>query len=193
MATPYETLVEIRPEYPTPMSNDQLGEMLNRVAWIHRSDGWGLLAKPDGASCKQPVTGTKIARDILCIINPNIHYDCLVDAEGQAKPIWQNKGSYLTQRFVSPVDPSAVVPPDNGGTNPDNPCPEIPYNEAYSVEFGLACNEVYKETTEPIDPGMISVQSQRAAWDYYVGDLTWPQSRDKHINELRAVYGLPPI
>ena len=40
---------------------------------------------------------------------------------------------------------------------------------------------------------MISVQSQRAAWDYYVGEMTWPESYKKHINELRAVYGLPPI
>jgi hypothetical protein len=95
--------------------------------------------------------------------------------------------------FVQPYD---VI---GGAPSPEPPTPTppggdvIPYNEQYSIEFGLGCNEVYKESGAAMDPGMISVQSQRAAWDYYVGGLTWPESYKKHINELRAVYGLPPV
>ena len=92
---------------------------------------------------------------------------------------------------VTPVNHLGDTPPE---PSEPEPCPKIPYNEAYSVEFGKGCNEVYNEVGyDKIDPGMISVQSQRAAWDYYVGEMTWPESYKKHINELRAVYGLPPI
>ncbi len=69
----------------------------------------------------------------------------------------------------------------------------IPYDEALSIDFGQACNAVYIDNNIPQDPGMISVHSSRAAWDYYSGTLPWPESKKKHINELRAVYGLPPI
>lgn len=93
---------------------------------------------------------------------------------------------------VSPVDHLGEEIP---GPDPD-PGPGgdvIPYDEAKSIEFGLACNDVYTESGAPMDPGMISVHSSRAAWDYYVGGLEWEESKRKHINEFRAVYGLPPI
>lgn len=78
--------------------------------------------------------------------------------------------------------------PGGGGEEP-----MIPYDEAKSIEFGHACNDVYAEAGAPQDPGMVSVHSSRAAWDYYVGGLPWPESKRKHINEFRAVYGLPPV
>lgn len=81
--------------------------------------------------------------------------------------------------------PTPPQPPVNGN--------QIPYDESKSIQFGLGCNEVYKESHAAVDPGMISVHSQRAAWDYYVGGLSWPDSYDKHINEFRAVYGLSPV
>ncbi len=79
------------------------------------------------------------------------------------------------------------------GTIPEPGEPVIPYDEAKSIDFGLACNDVYTESGAPFDPGMVSVHSSRAAWDHYVGGLSWEQSKRKHINEFRAVYGLPPI
>jgi hypothetical protein len=82
-----------------------------------------------------------------------------------------------------PIDPA---PP-----NPEEPV--IPYDENKSIEFGKACNDVYIQNNIPQDPGMISVHSQRAAWDYYSGTLPWDQSMKKHINELRDVYGLPHV
>jgi hypothetical protein len=71
--------------------------------------------------------------------------------------------------------------------------PMIPYDEGKSIEFGLACNDVYTESGAPFDPGMVAVHSSRAAWDYYVGGLAWEDSKKKHLNNFRAVYGLPPI
>lgn len=80
--------------------------------------------------------------------------------------------------------------PGNGGGGGGG---VIPYDEAKSVEFGLACNDVYNESGATPDPGMVSVHSSRAAWDFYVGGMSWPDSKRKHVNEFRAEYGLPPV
>jgi hypothetical protein len=79
--------------------------------------------------------------------------------------------------------------------------PFVPYdNDARAIEFGTginAANEAYRQlhggANIPYDPGMISVQAQRADWDFYMGDLPWPTSRDKHLNEYRDEYGLPHV
>lgn len=186
--TPFETLKSLRAGYPTPMSREQLGELLNGTAWMHRAEGWGVLSKPNGSNCPQPQTGQLISTDILFHLPTLIIYDVLIDADGQAKPTWNDAGSMEAGRFVKPVD--AAVPQPGPTPPPSN---QIPYNESYAIEFGQACNQVYLESGAPIDPGMISVQSSRAAWDYYVGGLAWPESKHKHVNELRAVYGLPPV
>ena len=86
---------------------------------------------------------------------------------------------------------SGTISDGGGGGGGEEPM--IPYDENKSIEFGLACNDVYAESGAPSDPGMVSVHSSRAAWDFYVGGLTWEDSMHKHINEFRAVYGLPPI
>jgi hypothetical protein len=75
----------------------------------------------------------------------------------------------------------------------------IPYNEQLSVDFGLGINQANVDyhaihsVDIPYDPGMISVMSSRAAWDYYVGGLDWESSKIKHLNEYRDVYGLSHI
>jgi hypothetical protein len=74
----------------------------------------------------------------------------------------------------------------------------LPFEEEKAVDFGLAINQVHREMADagrdvPEDPGMISVHSQRAAWDYYSGNLPWADSKRKHTNGYRAEYGLPPV
>jgi len=75
----------------------------------------------------------------------------------------------------------------------------IPYDETLSVDFGLGINAANADYLKihgspiPYDPGMISVMSERAAWDYYVGGLSWDNSKVKHLNEYRDVYGLPHV
>lgn len=75
----------------------------------------------------------------------------------------------------------------------------IPYDESKSIDFGLGINQANADyhalhgTDIPYDPGMISVHSERAAWDYYVGGLSWDASKVKHLNEYRDVYNLPHV
>src|SRR5687767_3084868 len=108
--TPLDTLVALRKAYPTPMSNDQLGELLNAVAWQHRAEGYGLLAKPNGAHCLQPRTGTLVSRDILMLAGSGRIFDVLIDAEGKATPTWGEKTALSPSRFVPPVDNTVPLP-----------------------------------------------------------------------------------
>jgi hypothetical protein len=76
---------------------------------------------------------------------------------------------------------------------------QIPYDDALSRDFGVGINEANAEYKAvhgvdiPYDPGMISVMSQRCAFDYYTGGLPWEDSKIKHLNEYRDQYGLPPL
>lgn len=111
------TLERIRLEYPTPMSPAQHGEYLNRVAWEHRADGWGLLQKSAGNRCPAP-QGVDVACDILIHAPTVRHFDVLVDAGGASTPSWQDKGPCVLgptsgcemSRFLAPVGPPQKPP-----------------------------------------------------------------------------------
>ena len=118
MAEPLYTLQLARAAYPTPMSKKQLGELLNHVAWQHRGEGWGLLLKPAGNNVPQPGTGIRIASDILFNRQSGIVYDVLMDAEGLARPVWNELGPDALDRWVAPILP--------GTPGPEPPTPEPP-------------------------------------------------------------------
>lgn len=188
--TPLQTLQALREGYPTPMSNDQLGQLLNAVAWAHRDEGLGMFGKPTGANCRQPRTGTRISRDYL-VYQDGRGYDVFVDAEGKATPVWGREHAMDVRRWVAPVDVTVELPPSL--PEPPRPPAKKPYTEAYAVEFGHACNQVYQDSGAACDPGMIAVHAQRAAYDYYVGGRAWEASFRKHVNAFRAEYRLPPV
>lgn len=123
------TVQAIRAQYPTPMSEAQRGEFLNRIAWQHRAEGWGLLRKDGGSRCPAP-QGVTVACDIL-IHAPSVrHFDVLIDGEGKATPDWADVGPCVLgpssgcemARFVAPVAPSGQDPP----VPPDAPQPPDP-------------------------------------------------------------------
>lgn len=163
--------------------------LAEQIAFEHPGQGYG---------CKRADPGRPISKDAIAQAQVDgrlVAWDMLSGA-GTGSPVLVQHPEAMDitgQVFVTvpPVDHLS-----NGGTPtpPDpEPAPVIPYDEGKSIEFGMACNDVYREAHAAQDPGMISVHSSRAAWDYYVGGLEWPASKQKHINELRAVYGLPPL
>lgn len=137
---------------------------------------WGYMTKTD--------QGGKVPVDILMWRDTNQVVDCMTGTGGTwiehgAPPpewVWTAVGSTPTPE--PPQPPSSDV---------------IPYDEAKSIQFGTACNQTYAECGAPKDAGMISVHSQRCAWDYYVGGMKWDECLLKHTNEFRAVYGMPPL
>lgn len=88
------TLQRIRPEYPTPWANAaQVGEFLNRVAWEHRAEGWGLLRKTGGTRCPAPHGGgIEISCDILIHQPSQLHFDVLIDGNIMGTPTWREVG-----------------------------------------------------------------------------------------------------
>lgn len=99
----YDTLVRLRPKYPTPMG-DNGAKLLNEVAWIHRDEGYGLHRKPGGSNCPQTTTGARCSCDILR--TRDSWYDVLGDAEGVATPTQGEKGvSTDPENWVAPVQP----------------------------------------------------------------------------------------
>jgi hypothetical protein len=101
--TPFQTLQCARNGYPHPMNGTHRGQLMNQVAWYHRSEGWGLHLKPGGNNCPQPRTGTLISCDILVDGKTGGVYDVLIDEE---EPTWGYKGPINTMsNFVAPVQP----------------------------------------------------------------------------------------
>jgi hypothetical protein len=106
------TLQAFRPGYPTPMAPTQLAELLNRVAWQHRGDGWGLLRKDGGNRCPAP-QGVTISCDFLFNSVTRQGFDVLIASDTDAIPGWI--GPYdlsgVMSLFVAPVGPPAPPPP----------------------------------------------------------------------------------
>jgi len=101
--------VDHRP-YPTP---EQLGALLNAVAWAHRAEGWGLSAKPGGYNVPMP-NGARIASDILHNRNDNVIVDCLIAAGERSEPTWNVLGPMTdpNRPWVAPTDPGTAPPVD---------------------------------------------------------------------------------
>jgi hypothetical protein len=113
------TLERIRPEYPNPWTSPaQVGEYLNRVAWEHRAEGWGLLRKTGGTRCPAP-QGVEVACDILIHQPTQQHFDVLIDGSVTGTPTWQpigpcdpgfTFGGCDMSRFLLPIA-TAITPP----------------------------------------------------------------------------------
>lgn len=108
------TVEAVRAKYPTPPSPDQLGLMLNEIAWTHRAEGWGLNLKPAGNSCPQPRTGVRIAVDILHHQPTDTIWDCFRDAGGTTEPTWHEAEPHgdPARVWVAPVAPDGVPAPE---------------------------------------------------------------------------------
>jgi hypothetical protein len=107
------TVERLRAEYPAQMSREQVGALLNRIAWEHRNEGWGLLKKTGGSRC--PVApGIEASCDILVHAPSVRHFDVLSDSEAAAKPVWRDVGPCVLgpssgcdiKNFLAPVQPA---------------------------------------------------------------------------------------
>jgi hypothetical protein len=156
--------------------------MVPQINRDHPEDGgnWGVLTKTDQAN--------KIPCDVMVWRVGTVTIDVMTgtgaswDVHGAANnPLWL--------WTACPGDGGS----EGGESGGDAGGIGAPYDDAKAVEFGTACNEVYTESGAAIDPGMISVHSQRCAYDYYVVGMPWDECLEKHTNEFRAEYGLPPL
>jgi hypothetical protein len=186
MSTPLETLTKLRKTYPTPMSNDQLGELLNATAWIHRAECYGVLRKPNGSNCKQPVTGTLISRDILMLAPDGRIFDCLIDAEGKAIPTWGEKSPLNPKLFVPPVD--VTMPPPDPPDPPPSSTQPYPDEPTWWAAFEAEQEALYAQAGQTVNWSAFR-WSSRTGYDIGAG-MDKDQSKAKHLAELRHELGL---
>ncbi len=165
--------------------------LIAQVGWEHDAQGYG----SKRASADRPLSKDGMAQQIGATL---VVYDMLSGAGTGNPSLNANPESQdITGQIFEFVQPYDVIggqptPPEPTPVPPQpGTCP--PYDDAQAVTFGKGCNDVYNQTTSPIDPGMIAVQAMRCQWDVCCGGLSFEQSYKKHINELRAVYGLPPV
>lgn len=112
--TVFATLQAVCAAYPYAVVQTaaDLGAILNRVAWTHRADGWGLSRKDFGTCVPSPVG--LIAEDVLHHQPSNFHWDVLAGAGvGQPlKPIQTDAIGPMTdprRPWVAPVDPGGDI------------------------------------------------------------------------------------
>lgn len=129
------TVKAVRAQYPPLLNAEQVGDMLNAIAWQHRPN-IKLLKKGGGGKCPSPI-GVTISCDILIWAPPGtpdaqtVHVDVLSGASGDglvsASPMWKSAGA-CTKRAdsgcemknaIAPVAPSGPVDPEEG--EPDVP------------------------------------------------------------------------
>ena len=103
----FSTVQSVRAEYGAQPSDEELGEMLNTMAWINRAGGWGLSTKSGGTRCPSP-QGVDIACDILYHRPTNVIVDVLVGAGEQSDPAWQVLGvnTQADRPWLAPMQPS---------------------------------------------------------------------------------------
>ena len=165
--------------------------LAKQVAFEHPNQGYGCKrAEPD-----RPISKDSLAQQTGATL---LNWDILSGAGSGAPSVNANPDSedITGQVFEHVTAQDVIAAGELGGGEGEPPPPAAvpPYNESYAVQFGNGCNDVYRQTPQStVDPGMVSVHSQRAAWDYYSGAMSWDDSYKKHINEFRAVYGLPPV
>jgi hypothetical protein len=163
--------------------------LIAQVVYEHPNQGYGS-KRADGG---RPLSKDSMAQQVGGTIN---NWDLLTGTGTGHPTLVPNPDSQdISDQIWEFVQGRDVI---GGQPTPPNPTPQPPasvppYNEGYAVDFGIGCNNVYKESGAAFDPGMISVHSQRAAWDYYSGSLPWPDSYKKHLNDFRREYGLPPV
>lgn len=165
--------------------------LASQVAWEHPGQGYG---------SKRADANRPISKDGLAQLADRLWVFDLLSGAGTGRPklVPEPVAEDITGQVFVPVVGRDVI--GNGvpvpGPTPTPPTPpslQIPYDEGKSIQFGLGCNDVYAQSGKPFDAGMIAVHASRAAWDYYVGGLSWDASYRKHLNEFRAVYNLPPV
>ena len=105
-----DTLNAVRAKYPELVDRDQAVAILNEVAWIHRAEGFGLLAKPGGNHGYQPRTGIACSIDWLVHRPSGMGFDAGVDGpdeahKGPLRPTWGSGENFDLSRFIAPVEP----------------------------------------------------------------------------------------
>jgi hypothetical protein len=133
------TLEALRLAYPANWTHADRGAYLNAVAFRHKDQGWGLLAKPTGNRCSTP-QGVDVSCDYL-VYRPTMQgFDVLAD---ETTPVWQAGDIFTSEpeRWVAPVSTGGPVPV------PDPQPPPPPVYDLAAIQKLLDDQRVKIDTT----------------------------------------------
>lgn len=121
------TVKQVRAQYPELITPEQVGEILNAIAWAHQPNV-KLLKKGGGGKCPAP-HGVDISCDILIWAPPGVaaaqtvHVDVLSGASSEglatAAPFWKSAGPCVKgpssgcdmKNALNPISPGDVTAP----------------------------------------------------------------------------------
>lgn len=107
-----ETVRRVRAKYGARPTDEELGLMLNEIAWELRGEGFGLSAKPSGVRVPSP-QGVDVAHDVLHKMPEDVIVDVFIAAGERAEPTWNIVEHHrdANRPWVAPVKPAGVDEP----------------------------------------------------------------------------------
>jgi hypothetical protein len=100
------TVVAVRSKYGKPLGTENAYKVSNEVAWMHRTEGFGLRRKTSGNNYNG------FATDIVFHKPTNMLVDILGDSENAGNPQWNEVGPGNPDEWVAPTGPTPPNPPD---------------------------------------------------------------------------------
>lgn len=108
-----ETIRQVRAKYGATMNDDECVELCNKVAWIHRSGGYGVSRKESGTRGTRH-DGQQCCHDVV-MLRDGRYWDILQAAGGASIPKWQpTEDGTITdpaRGWIAPIAPLGQVPP----------------------------------------------------------------------------------
>ena len=111
---PVSLLVDVQAErtkYGVPMTPEEIGKLLNAVAWKNKDTGWVLLGKSGGNNCPAP-GGALISCDFLVYAPTLSGYDVIGAQEEEGTPTWIGPDPWIpgfvqdgSRTLVPPIQP----------------------------------------------------------------------------------------
>jgi len=173
----FATLKAERARFGATPTDVELGVLLNRVAWAHRADGFGLSRKVGGTTAPFPGGGT-ICHDVLQL-RDGTAWDVLLAAGEGATPV-QGDSFLITdpaRPWVAPVDPG--TPPMPEPPTPEPPTPEPPDFAPVVAELAaqvaaLETRVKALEAAPPIEPKPFDPAQYEAAGKVWLWTVRLP-------------------
>lgn len=111
-----QVLVDLRKQYPALLNQQQAGELMARLAFTLRAEGFGLFRKDGGNNCPVPNSAVKVSCDILLHKPSSTWCDVLgqgpdVGESGPSTPTWCAGDPGDMTNFFAPPDPGGIVVP----------------------------------------------------------------------------------
>lgn len=111
-----QLLIDLRKNYPALLNQQQAGELMARLAYTLRAEGFGLYKKNGGNNCPIPNSSVMVSCDIILHKPTSTWCDVLgsgpdVGELGPSTPTWCKGDPGDMTNFFSPPNPGAVDPP----------------------------------------------------------------------------------